>query len=88
MSKSKRIVAFGAMVAGLVYAVVAYAYPMPGPGEEVYVVYYSSAARTAEVGVRAISHDSACDAWHASWGITTSYTRVFTTSCIVNSGEF
>jgi len=88
MNRSKKIVALGTIAAGLIYAVVAYAYPMPGPGQEVYVVYYSTAARTTEVGVRAISHDSACASWHVSWGPTTAYSRVFTTDCPMNSSEF
>lgn len=87
MNRSKKIAALGALAAGLIYAVVAYAYPMPGPGQEVYVVYYSTSARTTEVGVRAISHDSACDSWHVNWGSTTSYSRVFVTDCITNGGE-
>ena len=44
------------------------ALPAPGPGQEVYVVYYSTPARTTEVGVRAGSHDQACDSWHINWG--------------------
>lgn len=81
MKTSKKIVALGAVVAGLVYAVVAYAYPMPGPGQEVYVVYYSTPARTTEVGTRGISHDLDCDTWHITWGSTTPYSRVFVSDC-------
>lgn len=88
MNKTRKILVLGTLMMGLIYAVVAYALPMPGPGQEVYVVYYSTAARTTEVGVRAGSHDPVCDAWHVSWGTTTPYSRVFVSDCIVNSGEF
>ena len=87
MNKTRKIVVLGTLVMGLIYAVVAYALPMPGPGQEVYVVYYSTSARTTEVGVRAGSHDTACDSWHVTWGRTTPYSRVFISDCIFNGGE-
>lgn len=82
--KVKTLAALTALVVGAVYAIAVYAYPMPGPGQEVYVTYYSNAARTTEVGVRAISHDSSCAAWHVTWGTTTAYSRVFTVACPTN----
>lgn len=87
MNRSKKIVALGAMTAGLIYAVVAYAYPMPGENQEVYVVYYSDSTLTTEVGVRAVAHDGACDLWHISWGSTTQHSRFFNTQCEGNPGE-
>ena len=59
------------------------AYPPPGPGQEVYVTYYSNAARTNVVGVRGIAHDSSCYAWHATWGVTTAYSTVSVTNCVM-----
>jgi hypothetical protein len=88
MKKTKKVVALGTLVVGLIYAVVAYALPAPGPGQEVYVVYYSTSARTTEVGVRAGSHDQACDSWHVNWGTTTPYSRVFISNCIFNGIEY
>ena len=58
-----------------------HAYPLPGPGQEVYVTYYSNAAKTSQVGVRAISHDSACGTWHITWGTTSAYSTVSVTNC-------
>lgn len=81
MKKLKRLASSGVLLAGLAYALTAHAYPMPGYLEEVYVTYYSDASRTVEVGVRAVAHDSACAAWHISWGSQTSYSRVSVVSC-------
>lgn len=81
MGKWKRLASGSVLLAGLSYALTAHAYPMPGYLEEVYVTYYSDAARTVEVGVRAISHDAACAAWHATWGSQTPYTRVSVVPC-------
>ena len=69
-------------MAGLTYAIAAYAYPIYGPNQELYVTYYSNAARTNEVGVRAIGHDDNCSTWHVTWGITTPYSRVSVTDCM------
>lgn len=74
------------LAAGAGYALSVYAVPMPGPGQEVYIVYYADASRSSEVGVRAMSHDTTCDSWHVTWGRTSAYSRVFVTDCIVNSG--
>lgn len=87
MNRSKKIVALGAMAVSLIYAVVAYAYPMPDENHEVYVVYYSDSSFTTEVGVRAVSHDRACDVWHISWGSTTQYSQFFNTQCEGEIGE-
>ena len=88
MKKLKTVVATALLAVGAAYAIVAYALPMPGPGQEVYVVYYSNASRTVEVGVRAGSHDSACASWHVNWGVTSPYTRVFVSNCPTNGEEF
>jgi hypothetical protein len=61
------------------------AYPPPGPGQEVYVTYYSNSARTNVVGVRGISHDSSCSTWHITWGVTTAYSTVAVTNCPNNN---
>jgi hypothetical protein len=87
MNKFKKLAVVGALVVGAAYAIAAYAYPAPGPGQEVFVTYYSNSARTNEVGVRAISHDSSCDSWHVNWGVTTQYSRVIVTACPGGAGE-
>ncbi|TXH66735.1 MAG: hypothetical protein E6Q88_11475 [Lysobacteraceae bacterium] len=71
----------GAALFGMGYALVAYAYPMPGENQEVYVEYYSNSARTTIVGTRGIAHGGNCMAWHATWGATTAYSRVFIVNC-------
>jgi len=81
MRKSKMLLIAGGLLAGAGLAAGLHAYPMPGPGQETYVVYYSNAAKTQEVGVRAISHDSTCSIWHINWGTTSSYSRVFVSQC-------
>lgn len=81
MKTFKRVALCGALFSGLIYGITAYAYPMPGETQEVYVTYYSNAARTNVVGVRGISHGSACDVWHATWGTTTSYSTVTVANC-------
>ena len=81
MKKFKIVTVCMALVTCMVYAIAAYAYPAPGPGAEVYVTYYSDAARTNIVGVRGISHDSSCSTWHATWGSTTSHSIVTVTPC-------
>jgi hypothetical protein len=88
MKKLKTVVACALLAVGAAYAIAAYALPMPGPGQEVYIVYYSNAARIVEVGTRAGTHDEACAAWHVTWGITTPYSRVFVSNCPTNGGEF
>jgi hypothetical protein len=82
MKKLKKAATWGALAAALTYAIAAYAYPMYGPNQELYVTYYSNAARTNEVGVRAIGHDDNCSTWHVTWGITTPYSRVSVTDCM------
>lgn len=79
--KSKILLATGLLLAGAGVVAGLHAYPAPGPGQETYVVYYSDAARTQEVGTRAIAHDSTCSVWHITWGRTTSYSRVFVSRC-------
>lgn len=86
MNKLRKGLLFGGVLAAMSYALVAYAYPMPGPDEEVYVVYYWDAARTNIAGQRGVSHGSACVAWHATYGSTTQYTRVFLEKCPTDGG--
>jgi hypothetical protein len=88
MSMLRKSVLLGTLLAGMVYAVMAYAYPMPGDDEEVYVIYYADTARTIQVGQRGISHGDACTAWHATWGSVTSNTRVFVEKCYTSGGIF
>jgi hypothetical protein len=80
MKRSKKL-AFAILMAGVTYAVTAYAYPMPGDDEEVYVTYYSNAARTTEVGVRFIGKGANCQIHHITWGSQTSYSRVSVEKC-------
>ena len=82
MKKLKKAAAWSALAASLTYAIAAYAYPLYGPNQEVYVTYYSEAARINEVGVRAIGHDYTCSTWHVTWGRTTPYSRVSVTDCM------
>jgi hypothetical protein len=81
MKKLKTAIAGAVLAVGAAYAIAAYALPLPGPGQEVYIVYYSNAARIVEVGTREGPRDIACQAWHASWGIRTPYSRVFVSDC-------
>ncbi len=86
MKKLKAWAVCSLLSAGAGYAVSVFALPAPGPGQEVYSVYYSDASRTTEVGVRAHYHDYICDSWHIDWGVTSQYRRVVTAGCIVNGG--
>ena len=81
MKLPRKPLLFGLLLGGMVCALVAHAYPMPGDSQEVYVTYYSNAARTQVVGVLGVSHGSACQAWHATWGNVTAYSRVTVANC-------
>ncbi len=82
MKKLKKLASGGVLLAGLAYALTAYAYPMPGEAQEVYVTYYSNSSRTTVVGVRGISRGSLCEIYHSTWGSTTGYSSVTVGNCI------
>ncbi len=81
MNTLKKFVVRGMLLSALICGIAAYAVPMPGDNQEVYVTYYSNAAKTNVVGVHGIAHGSTCDAWHATWGATTSYSTVTVENC-------
>ncbi len=82
MSTLKKLAVRALLLSGLIYGIAAYAYPMPGENQEVYVTYYSNAAKTNVVGVRGIARGSACELWHTTWGTTTSYSTVTVADCV------
>ncbi|WP_242108373.1 hypothetical protein [Luteimonas aquatica] len=86
MTRTKKIVVGGALVAGILVSLAAWAYPMPGPNQETVVTYYSSAARTDVVGVRSF-RDGQCEIYHLTWGITSSYQTVEVLDCASNDGD-
>lgn len=88
MKLRKLWVVFAALLAAAAFSVAIHAYPMPGPDEEVYVMYYWDAARTSVAGQRGIAHGEACYAWHSTWGTTTQYARVFVEKCPTGGIEF
>jgi hypothetical protein len=81
MRKIKLVTVLAAFATGILFTANLQAYPAPGPGQETYVTYYSNAAHTSEVGVRAISHDSSCSIYHISWGVTSAYSTVTVANC-------
>jgi len=81
------ISALAVFAVGSVFAGAIHAYPAPGPNQETYVTYYSDAARTRVIGVRAIAHDSACAPYHITWGSTSSYSTVSVATCSGAGGE-
>lgn len=83
MRKSKRVALSAAVLAGVGMIAGSQAYPIPAPGYETYVLYYTSAAHTTQVGARAVMQGAGCTSWHISWGVTTAYSQVFTTKCPV-----
>jgi hypothetical protein len=85
--KKNIISALAVFVVGSIFVGAVHAYPQPGPNQETYVTYYSDAAHTRVIGVRAIAHDSACAPYHITWGSTSSYSTVTVERCSGTGGE-
>jgi len=87
MSRTKKVVALSTFAGGILVSLACWAYPMPGPGQETIVTYYSDAARTNVIGVKNVARDSQCQIYHVDWGRTSSYSRVEVLNCPNTNGE-
>lgn len=77
----RNVIAFTLAAAAALASLAVWAYPMPGPTQETYVVYYADATRTAEVGYKAIAQGAQCGIHHVDWGRTTAYSQVVVSEC-------
>lgn len=84
--KSKKLISALAFAAvATLFTSVIYAYPPPGPNQEIYVTYYSDASHTNAVGVRTVGRDSRCAPYHISWGSTSAYAVTTIASCDIST---
>ena len=86
MKLKKTTLAIGALLAGSVYAITAFALPAAGDNEIMYWQYYTNASMTQEAGVRVISNGSACEVQRIDYGTTTSYRRLVREPCLSIEG--
>lgn len=88
MSRTKKVVASSAFAGGILVSLACWAYPMPGPGQETIVTFYSDAARTNVIGVRNVAKGFQCEIYHITWGAQSSaYSRVEVLDCPSGNGE-
>ncbi|WP_226469772.1 hypothetical protein [Luteimonas panaciterrae] len=88
MSRTKKVVALSTFAGGILVSLACWAYPMPGPGQETIVTYYSDAARTNVIGVRNVAKGSQCQIYHLTWGAQSApYSTVEVLDCPNTNGE-